>query len=137
MDANPSEVGAVAEREVAYALSRAGYDVYVPFFRPHSRVDLVAHRDGRVLRVQVKAARVQRGIVRFHTCSNTRNEPRAYQGEIDVFGVYAPQVDRCYLVPIDEAPDRGCHMRLAPPRNNQVKGIRWAADYEIGVRAAP
>ncbi|WP_267471315.1 hypothetical protein [Actinomarinicola tropica] len=26
---------------------------------------------------------------------------------------------------------RGRHLRLAPPRNNQTKGIRWAADDEI------
>lgn len=131
MGATPSEVGAVAEREVAYALARAGYDVYVPLFMPHSRVDLVAHRNGQVLRIQVKSARVRADIVRFHTCSNTGARSRSYQGDVDAFGVFAPELETCYLVPIAEVPDRGCHLRVAPARNNQATGVRWAADYEI------
>jgi len=58
-------------------------EVCLPFFAPHSRVDLVAGRGGD-------------------------------------------------LVPVDQAPVRGCCLRLEPARNNQQAGIRWAVDYLIG-----
>lgn len=37
----PSQIGAAAEREVAYALESAGWTVFLPVFVAHSRVDLV------------------------------------------------------------------------------------------------
>jgi hypothetical protein len=128
---SPSEVGARAEREVAYRLDRCGYRVYMPTFAPHVRVDLVALRETEALRVQVKSARVIRGAVMFRVCSNTGNVPRDYRGEVDAFGVYAPDLDRVYLVPVEHTATRACSLRLAPARSGQQKGIRLASDYEL------
>ena len=127
----PSEVGAIAEREVAYALERSGWFVYLPHLAAHARVDLVAVRHAELLRVQVKSARVRDDIVMFRTCSNTGNVPKAYHGEIDAFGVYAPALERVYLVPIQGTPDRVCTLRLEPTKSGQVKGTRLAADFEL------
>ena len=131
MGLTPSEVGARAEIEVAYRLERCGYQVYLPTFAPHARVDLVALRGGEVVRVQVKSARVIAGAVSFRVCSNTGNVPRDYHGEIDAFGVYAPALHRVYVVPVADTKTRLCSLRLEPPANNQMKGIRLAADYEL------
>jgi len=39
---------------------------------------------------------------------------------------------KVYIIPIDDLPlVREAKLRLTPPRNSQVKGIRWAASYEI------
>ena len=73
---SPSEIGARAEREVAYRLERCGWHVYLPWFAPHARVDLIAVRAGELLRVQVKTARVAAAAVTFRVCSNTGNVPR-------------------------------------------------------------
>lgn len=127
----PSEIGARAEREVAYALERAGWFVYLPVFAPHARVDLVAVSDEAILRVQVKTARSVAGSILFRTCSNTANVPKDYRGQVDAFGVYAPDLDRVYLVPIDATPTRVCTLRLGPTRSGQVKGTRLAADFEL------
>lgn len=131
MDATPSEIGATAEREVACALIRAGHHVYAPMFAPHLRVDLVADIDGRLLRLQVKSARLRGDVLFFPCCSYTANTARAYAGEIDAFGVYSPDHHLALLVPIADVPERGCHLRLTPPRNNQQKGVRYARDYLI------
>lgn len=127
----PSEIGAVAEREVACALARSGHGVYLPMLMPHSRVDLVAEIGQRLVRVQVKSARLVGEVINFRSCSNTGNLPRAYRGEVDAFGVYCPELGTSYLVPIDDVPDRTCSLRLAPPLNGQQRGIRWAGDYLI------
>jgi hypothetical protein len=132
VDESPSIVGAAAEREVACSLSRAGYEVFVPLFASHSRIDLVAALGGAVLRVQCKTARLRNGAVIFRTCSNTGNVPRRYDGEVDVLGVYAPALDEVYLVPIDDLPaGEWCSLRVEPTRSNQRTGIRYAADYEV------
>jgi hypothetical protein len=58
---------------------------------------------------------------------------RPYTGEVDFFGVYCPDTDTVYLVPSADVED--CHnsvaLRVTPPKNNQAKRVRWAADYEI------
>lgn len=131
---SPSQIGATAEREVAYALERSGWSVFLPFFAAHSRIDLIAvGPSGAATRVQVKTARLgQDGtVVVFRTCSNTRNLPATYDGEVDAFGFWCPELQRAYLVPIDDAPSRGGHLRLTPAANNQTHGVRFAADYEI------
>lgn len=131
MDESPSIVGARAEREVAYALGSAGYEVYLPAFAPHARVDLVAIRRDEILRVQVKTASARTGVVFFRTCSNTANEPRSYRDEVDAFGVYSPSLGQCFLVPAEGLGERGCQLRLQPAANGQTKGIRLADDYRL------
>lgn len=133
-DNAPSIVGSVAEREVAYQLTRAGWDVFLPAFASHARVDLVAVQGSRVLRVQCKTSRLAKDVVSFATCSNTGNEPRCYDGEVDAFGVYSPELDKVFLVPIDGMPTRRCHLRIGPALNGQRRGIRYADDYEVTPR---
>jgi hypothetical protein len=131
MDESPSEIGARAEREVAYALERAGWTVYLPMFANHARIDLVACGGDEVVRVQCKTSRLKSGAICFRTCSNTRNVPKDYVGQIDAFGVYSPELERVFLVPIEGMPSRLCSLRLAPAVSGQVKGIRLADDYEV------
>ena len=122
--------------EVSRALYLSGWAVYLPVFCAHSRVDLVAVRTKETLRVQCKTARLAKNVLFFRTCSNTKNQPRPYHGEVDAFGVYSPDLGRAYLVPLEGLADNACSLRLGPTANNQSKGIRYAADFEIG-RAAP
>ncbi len=128
----PSVIGARAELAVASALWKQGIDVYLPFFGAHSRVDLMAVTPSETLRVQCKTSRLLDGVVYFRTCSLTRNVALDYRDEIDVFGVYSPELDLVYLVPIGVTSIRGCSLRLEPTRNNQKAKIHWAADYLIG-----
>jgi hypothetical protein len=132
---SPSIIGARAEREVAYALERAGWQVYLPFFASHARVDLIAMRSEELVRVQCKTSRLRNGALVFRTCSNTGNVPRRYDGEIDVFGVYSPELDKVYLVPSANVPaSEWCYLRVQAAANNQRVGIRYAADYEVTPR---
>ena len=130
MEATPSEVGERAELAVAAALRLAGKRVYLPFFAADSRVDLIYEDDDGFHRVQCKTSRlVGDDVVSFWTCSNTNRVRKDYRGEVDVFGVYSPQLDQVFIVPVDHAPLRGCYLRLTPARNGQSKGVHWARDY--------
>jgi hypothetical protein len=129
VERTPSEIGERAELAVASALRLAGKRVYLPFFAADSRVDLVFEDEEGFHRAQVKTSAVRGDVVWFRTCSFTNKVHRDYRGDVDVIAVYSPELDQVFLVPVDEAPARGGHLRLNPARNNQARGIRWARDY--------
>ncbi len=135
MDGTPSQIGARAECQVAHALILGGWAVYVPLFSSHGRVDLLALRENETLRIQCKSARLVKGVLFFRTCSNTKNQPRSYHGEVDAFGVYSADLGSVYLIPLAGLSDRTCSLRLGPTANNQSKGVRYAADYALGTFA--
>ena len=132
MELTPSQVGARAERAVAFALEAAGKRVYLPLFLPDSRVDLVFEDEDGLHRVQCKTSRLRGDVVAFATCSNTKHVRKDYRGEVDLFGVYSPELDQVFMVPVGDVPLRLGHLRLRPARNGQARGIRWANDYALG-----
>jgi hypothetical protein len=78
------------------------------------------------------------GAVVIRTCSTYGHHPnpkvvrRDYEGQIDDFAVYCPELGSVYLIPIEDVPTRTSAMlRVNPPRNGQLKRIRLAAAYEV------
>jgi hypothetical protein len=64
---------------------------------------------------------------------NPRVVHRDYQGEVDYFGVFCPETQGVYLIPIADVPMlRQGSLRVMPAKNNQQKFIRDAGQYEIG-----
>jgi hypothetical protein len=120
------------EAAVASALVRSGARVFLPAFGSNGRVDLVYEREHRLTRVQCKTACIIRESLRFWTSAYTNRTATSYDGQIDEFGVYAPDLEVVYLVPIDAVPTRACFLRIAPTRNGQRSGVRWAVDFELG-----
>jgi hypothetical protein len=130
--------GDLSELEVMTALVRAGRRV----LRPVSsglRYDLaIDNDDGTVVRVQCKTGILARGRIIFRVCSTDARRHRGvpYHGQVHAFGVYCPQTQTSYLVPMSVVADcttMGC-LRVDQPKNGQSRRIRYACDYEI-VRA--
>jgi hypothetical protein len=61
---------------------------------------------------------------------------RSYRpGEIDAVAAYSPDTERCYLLPAELSVEcAGVQLRVAPTKNNQAAGIRWAQDFEFAAR---
>lgn len=114
------------------AFVERGYDVFTPFGGGQP-FDLAVHLDGpRFLRVQCKAAWPKGGCLVFNTRSTDHGRgPQSYRGLADAFGVYFAPLRTVYLVPIDGVADFEGRLRLEPTLNNQRKGIRMAADFEL------
>jgi hypothetical protein len=95
--------------------------------------DLVAYLGpDAFLRIQCKAARPNKGCLTFNARSTDHGRGRlSYVGLAEVFGLYFPPSKAVYLVPVSEARGFLPRLRLDPPRNNQQKGVRYAADYEF------
>jgi hypothetical protein len=134
---HPKAVGDRSQLAIMLALEAAGFAVFLPFGE-NTRYDLVIDDGMQLGRVQCKTGRLRMGAVRFSACSNyahhanPKTAQRDYLGEIDYFGVYCPQTEIVYLVPItDVLVRREGALRVDPPRNRQNRGIRLADDYQI------
>jgi hypothetical protein len=120
------------------ALQSAGYSILEPFGE-NTRFDLVVDDGHRLLKLQCKSGRLRRGTVEFNACShyghhrNPTQVRRSYAGEIDAFGVYCHDTGGVYVVPVDVCGNVHVSLRVQPPANNQAIGIKWAADFELGV----
>jgi len=113
------------------AFAKRGFEVLVPFGdgQPY---DLVVELGTSMLRVQCKRAWPSKGCLLFNSHSTDHGQGRrSYRGLADIFGVYFPQNDGVYLVPVHEILAVKGSLRLEPTRNNQRRGVRFAADYKI------
>lgn len=131
---HPVDVGLRTEAAILAELVRRGHQVLVPF-GTNQRYDLVIDMEGEFVRAQCKTGRLRDGVVIFSTQSVRANMKkvltRGYHGDADLFLVYCPQTDAIYAVPVDEAPESYGSLRVAPTRNGQTDGIRWARDYVL------
>lgn len=141
----PDHRKAIGDRSEAHVLA-ALVDHYPTVLTPwgeNCRYDFVVETDeGELLRIQCKTAHVK-GAVKFHTRSLTYHHPkhggngraehcsRDDLDDVDLFGVYCVETRKVYLVPVGDVPTSQGALRVAPTRNNQAAGIRWAAQYEL------
>lgn len=126
------DLGDVADAAVVLGLLKAGNVVLRPL-GDNQRYDLVVHREGRFERVQCKMGRLRRGVVVFNTSSahGHRNKPsKSYEGDADLFGVYCPELDATYLVPVNVAGKDKCSLRVAPSKSRNARGL-LATDYAL------
>lgn len=134
MKRDTKKIGTVSELMVMAALVRAGYRILIPY-GDSARYDVVVEdADGAFHRVQIKTGCLRNGAIEFKGFSTHSHRGRAsirnYVGEVEFFGIYSPQVGRCYLIPASQVPWQGS-LRIDPTKNRQSKGIRWAADYAL------
>lgn len=125
--------GNAAEAAVLHHLVLADIHVLVPFGGglPFD-LGAVAPPDGRILRIQVKSGRVRGDCVAFNSCSTDHGLGRQnYRGRADLIAVYVRELDRVFMLPADECPNFVGLLRLRPARNNQRRGIRFAADHTL------
>jgi hypothetical protein len=99
----------------------------------HAPFDLVAYRDERFYRVQVKYRAAVNGSIfmKMSTVWNDRHGTHTVPidpSSIDLLCIYCPDTRACYY--LDPKLYRtAVVLRVAPPRNSQQKGIRWAHEF--------
>jgi PD-(D/E)XK endonuclease len=135
---NSNDKGAIAELEIAAAAVKLGVPVFKPLSE-HSRADLILELGGGLIRVQCKWGHLGPNrdvvVVRIGGC---RLSPRGYvrstynEAEIDLFGVYCGELDRCFLLPSARWAGRQqmCR-RLTPARNGQQACTTLADDFNF------
>ena len=131
-----NEKGALAEMAIAFCAMDAGAVVLRPL-SDGRRYDLVFDVGPCLLRVQCKWAPRAGEVVRINTRTSylsSRGHVRtAYRRhEVDAIAGYCRELQRCFLLPIDEIDGQTMvHLRLSRARNNQRAGIKVADDYDL------
>jgi hypothetical protein len=133
---NSKNVGDISLSFVIARYLQKSQPVSIPF-GDNQRYDLVVESaPNKFSRVQVKTARLQNNGERlaFETCSSychRGGKKHGYAGDVDVFAVYSPDLNKVYVIPVDAIGTKEGILRLTPPKNGQAKGIRLAVDYEF------
>lgn len=136
-DKGPARTGLTAYTAILHKLISMGFEVLRPL-SDDLRYDLAYYLEGtgELIRIQCKAGRYvpEIGCILFKNYNSTggRSKKRGYIGEAEYFGVYCHLLNKTYLVPVDLFPHViEVHLRVMPSKNNQVKKVIWAQDYEI------
>jgi hypothetical protein len=116
----------------AYDLTKKGFIVCAPMTE-HAPYDLVADRDGAIIRVQVKYRTMTDGYVEVPFKSSWADRHGVHvsfidKNAVDVFCIFCPDNERCYYVdPLEFR--TAVRLRIAPTSNNQRRGVFFADDY--------
>ena len=65
-----------------------------------------------------------------HNVAEKNRQRRHYQGQCDYFAVFCEELNKVYLIPVDQVGTNSANLRLVPAKNNQVRNVQWAKDYE-------
>ena len=129
---NTKDVGDTSEAVVLAELKRLGYTVLLPF-GDNERYDMVYECDKGFTRVQVKTGHVRDGDkVVFNTASRGLNQPQEpyTKNEIDIFIVYCSEIDKLYVVDVEDAPSSEMSLRIKRPQIDHPN-INYAEDYTL------
>lgn len=130
---NTKHEGSLVELQCITYLFSLGYDISIPF-GDNSRYDFVIDINNKLYRVQCKKSHLEEeGVYKFNCCNVGANASGYYkkvytEEQIDFYSTFVE--GKCYLVPIQETSKRSKTLRFVPPKNNQIKGITFASEYE-------
>jgi prevent-host-death family protein len=135
-----NDKGNIAEAAIALEAIKLGIDVLKPVAE-HGRYDLAFDLGHRILRVQCKWARLEKGVVcvnlvgyRLTSAGGVRTKYSVE--EIDAVAAYCQALDRVFLLPGSEVAGRAAFwLRVAPTKNAQRAAINWADSYSLGAIA--
>jgi hypothetical protein len=127
--------GDISESIIITRFLQLGYVVLTPY-GGNQRYDLmVEDTEGRVWRIQCKSGWLNedKTVIQFdtanHNVTGENRQMKHYRGQCDYFAVYCKELDKTYLIRVDEVGTTRAHLRLVPPKNKN--GYRMAKDYEL------
>ena len=102
----------------------------------NQRSDLVVEdAEGKLWRIQCKTGRINsnKSSLQFSTANQNvtgvNRKARHYRGQCDYFAVYNAELNKVYLISVDEVGITNASFRLTPL--NKKKQHRMAVDYEL------
>lgn len=130
------ETGDKGDIGVAYvtaSLIEQGFSVLMPVSST-SPFDLVAYKDDRFLKIQVKYRQAVNGVIsaklRRAGMSNGKVVYRKMRhDDCDILAFYCPDTSKCYYVPSSIVETGGITLRIEKAKNGQSKHVNFAADF--------
>jgi hypothetical protein len=127
--------GSVAETAVMAELSKRGFSVLVPL--RSSRYDIVAEKDGKFFKIQVKYVTPKNGVLPVSCYGTTRTSSnpclvvKYSKEEIDYIAAYDSISEDIYFIGSKHFDGRRVFtLRLEEPKNRQTRLINWAYNFK-------
>ena len=96
----------------------------------NNRYDLVAERDGKFIRIQVKYVTPKKGVLDVNCRSSNNWSVLHYSAkEIDVIAAYNAQTRDIYYIPVSKINRSLIKLRIFPTKNNQKININSAEKF--------
>jgi len=114
-------------------LFEQGFAICIPLTE-HAPFDLVAYKEGKFRRVQVKYRTLgKNGVmqVKFASCWADRHGTHTVpidKNEVDLYCIYCPDTDECYYLEPGKFASN-VSLRVGTSKNNQVRRVNFAADF--------
>lgn len=124
--------GNISEAFLIATLMARGYKILTPF-GDGFRYDLVIDDGTALYKVQCKTGQYKNGVITFKACSVSSKSTinKAYTGEIDYFAIWCEQLNKGYLVPVNDVAITVGTLRVDPPLNNQTSKGKLAINYQL------
>ncbi len=124
--------------------SHLGYDLAYYVVEEHRNFGFFVHRESRLVRIQVKTARLEPDGCSFVFSTQSvrpkksHNERNDYVGIAEYIAAYLPSNGKVYMIPVNIAPKntavlrfRECGSSSSPKWKGGGRVTWWAEDYEI------
>ena len=121
--------GSIGELCVAASILQAGWSVLFPFGE-NQPYDLVAEKDGKFLRIQVKYTTPQNGVLTVNCRSSNNWSITPYTvNDFEIIAAYNPSERISYFIPVSMVNRSALILRLEKTKNNQQLGVHVAEDF--------
>jgi hypothetical protein len=121
LDMNTNQKGNIGTASVVKDLIQKGFEVFIPFSE-HSVVDLIALKDNKSYRLQVKYSKIsEKNISRIRP----ENTFKYKDGDFDFYALYIPEKDYILYAPIEFG---GCAIRFSLPLKDDW--FWWFEDFQ-------
>lgn len=122
--------GKIAELVVSTKFMEMGWRVLNPLCED-TRYDLVAEKNGKFIRIQVKYVTPNNGVLDVNCKSSNNWSILSYTSkEIDILAAYDSLNHDIYFVPVSQLNTSAIKLRIKPTKNKQQKRIRLARDFK-------
>lgn len=132
---NTKRYGNIGEAMAISLFVKHGIPIAIPF-GDNEKYDLIAEFNGKLNKIQVKTSisKAENGTVTFDVTSSSlhrKNVSKAKytKNDIDYFFCYNIETNKSFLIEAPETPVNMITIRIDPPKNKQVKNIRYEKDY--------
>ena len=121
--------GDIAELAVSKRLIEEDWKILFPYGENH-RYDLVAEKNNKFLRIQVKYSTPKNGVLEVNCRSSNNWSVLHYTSkDIDMIAVYNPKSEKVYFIPVSEINHSLIKLRIEPSKNNQKLKIHLAENF--------
>jgi len=132
---NSKNIGELTEATILLEFLKQNISVSLPWGDNQS-YDMIIDYKNKLYKIQCKTGRLSDDdtflMIPFRSTHSNKNQTYTkYYSEknVDFFATY--HNNKVYLVPVSCVQKTAIHLRLLPCKNNQVKSINWAKDYEL------